>query len=125
VRFLLGWVFLTLAVAATSTLLSGVEVDGGVVTYLWVAALLAGVNVVLGPLLRLVSAPLVAVTLGLSSLVVNGVLVLVTDWLSPSFQVDGLGTAVLAAFLISGANLALWVIFFPDLLEPDELSAPR
>jgi putative membrane protein len=118
-------VFLTLAVAATSTLLSGVEVDGGVVTYLWVAALLAGVNVVLGPLLRLVTAPLVAVTLGLSSLVVNGVLVLVTDWLSPSFQVDGLGTAVLAAFLISGANLALWVIFFPDLLEPDELSAPR
>jgi putative membrane protein len=95
----------TLIVAAAlwvaEQLVPGVEVHGGVLTLLWVAFLFGVVNAVLGPLLRLVSLPLTVLTLGLFTLVVNGLLLAATAGLSSHFDVGGFFWTMVAAFVIS------------------------
>jgi putative membrane protein len=110
---LVKWACLAVAVWATTGLLGGVDVDGGVGTYLLVAAVFATVNVVLGTIVRLLTLPLILVTLGLFALVINALMLLVTDWLMDSFDVDGLGTAVLAALIIAVVAAVLELLLQP------------
>jgi putative membrane protein len=110
---LVKWACLALAVWATTALLSGVRVDGGAGTYLLVAAVFATVNVILGTIVRLLTLPLILVTLGLFAIVINASMLLVTDWLMDSFDVDGLGTAVLAALIISVVGAVLELVLQP------------
>jgi putative membrane protein len=105
--FLVGWLVLAVAIGIAVAVVPGVSVDGGVLTYLWIAALFAVVDILLGPILRLLTAPLLLLTLGLFAFVVNAVLFVITAWLSSKLSVDGFGDALLAALVIS---LVAWVL---------------
>lgn len=100
-RLLLAWVLLAAVIWLVEALLPGVHVTGGALTYLWLAALFALVNLVVGPLLHLVALPLTLLTLGLFGLVVNTALVAITAWLSRDLSIDGFWPAFWAALLIS------------------------
>ena len=110
---LIKWACLALAVWATTGLLGDVRVDGGVGTYLLVAAVFATVNVVLGTVVRLLTLPLLLLTLGLFSIVVNALMLLVTDWLMDSFDVDGFGTALVGAVIIAVVSAVLELVLEP------------
>ena len=70
-RFIIHWVTLSLALAATAWLLPGIVVDGWVP--LLVGALVLGLmNAVVRPVVGLVTLPLTILTLGLFYFVVNG-----------------------------------------------------
>jgi putative membrane protein len=99
-----GFVIRALVNAATialaAALLPGIRLEGA-----W-PALLAGVvlglvNALVRPVLVILTLPLTVVTLGLFLLVLNGLCLILTAWLVPGFDVDGLGTAVLGALVIS------------------------
>ena len=75
-------------------LVPGINVSGGLPTYLIVSVIFGLVNAVLGPLLYLAAFPLNAFTFGASALVVNGVLLAVTAGLSERLSIEGLGSAV-------------------------------
>jgi putative membrane protein len=107
------WTCLAVAVWVTTGLLSDVRVDGGVSSYLLVAAVFATANVVLGPVVRLLTLPLRVLTLGLFSLVVNGFMLLVTDWLMDSFDVGGFANAFVAALVITVVSTVLDFVFRP------------
>jgi putative membrane protein len=107
IRIAIRLVVLAVAIWLTAWLLPGVTVDGGVLTYLWIALLFALVNTFLGPILHLLALPITALTLGLFALVVNAALVGITAALSSDFSIDGFFTAVAAALLIS---IFSWVI---------------
>lgn len=59
----------------------------------------------LRPILRLVSAPIGCITLGLFGFVIDALLILLIPRLVPGFRVDGIEWAALAALLISGMCL--------------------
>lgn len=101
VRLLIRWVLLAVAIALTAWLLPGFDVDGGFLTYLWIAVIFSFVNVILGPILHLLSLPITVITLGLFALVVNAALVGITAWLSDDLSVDGFVPAFFAAILIA------------------------
>jgi putative membrane protein len=113
IRILLRLVVLATAIWATAWLLPDVHVRGGAVTYLWIAVLFSLVNMVIGPVLRLVALPLTILTLGLFALVVNAALIGITAKLSTDFNIHGFWTAVLAAILIAMFSAVLNV-FVPD-----------
>jgi putative membrane protein len=113
VRLLVKWLVIAAAVFLVAELLAGVTVRGGIGSLLLVAALFAVVNVVVGPVLRLLALPFTLITLGLFLLVVNGVLFAITAALTSRLDVDGFGTAVLAALIIS---VVTWV---GDRVLPD------
>ena len=98
---LLRWLLLAVAIVLTTWLLPDIRVDGGPVTYLWIAVLFTAVNVLLGPLLHLLALPLTALTLGLFALVVNAALLGITAGLSSHLSIDSFGAAVAGALLIS------------------------
>ncbi len=100
-RLLLVWGCLAGAFAATAALVPSVHVDGGLWGLLGVSALFGLVNAFIGPALRMLSLPLVLVTFGLFSLVVNAALLALTAGLSRVLDVGGFLSVVVAAVLIS------------------------
>ena len=77
-------------------------VTGGVVDYLWLALLFGIVNALIGTILRILTLPLTILTLGLFSIVVNALVLVITDNLSGSLSIDAFFcTAIWAALLLS------------------------
>jgi putative membrane protein len=100
-KLIVGWLVLAGAVMVTVVLVPGIEVDWSPGMYMAIAAVFALVNVTLGVVLRLVSLPLLVLTLGLFSFVLNAVLFLVTDRLVDSLEVDSFWAALSGAVVIA------------------------
>ena len=109
---LIRWAVLAGAFAVTAWLLSGVDVSGGAWGYIWVSALFGIVNAVIGTILRILTLPLTLLTLGLFSVIVNALLLQITDGLSSHFTIDEFfWTAIWAAIILSLASMILdWTV---------------
>jgi putative membrane protein len=95
--------------------LSGIEVDG-YKSALIAAVVLALVNFFIKPALQLISLPLTILTLGLFSLVINGLMVMLMDYFVGGFGVKNFWWALLMSIIISIANS----IFDRDLKDEKE-----
>ncbi|WDV52955.1 phage holin family protein [Streptomyces coeruleorubidus] len=86
-------------------------------TLIIVALIFGLVNFLVKPVVKLLSLPLLILTLGLFTLVVNALMLLLTSWLADqldlSFHVEGFWTAVLGGLIISVVSWALNVVL-PD-----------
>ncbi|MFC0601749.1 phage holin family protein [Streptomyces palmae] len=85
---------------------------GRTILSLFLVALLFGVvNAIVKPVVKLLSFPLFILTLGLITLVINALMLLLTSWLAGkfdlSFHVEGFGTAVVGALIVSVVSWAL------------------
>jgi putative membrane protein len=108
VALLLRWLALALAFALTARLLNGMDVSGGFGTYLWLSLLFGLLNAVIGTLLRLLTLPLMVVTLGLFAIVINALLLELLNWISDSFTIDHFfWTAIWGAIILSVVSVAL------------------
>ena len=111
------WASLAIAFAITAALVESVDIDGGALTLIGIAAVFGLVNAIIGPLLRLLSLPLMLITFGLFALVINAALLGITAGLLDALDVGGFFSTVLAAFLISVISAAVtWVAM--RFLEP-------
>ena len=99
---LIRWVVLAVAFGITSWLLSGMDVSGGIGAYLWIAALFGIINAILGTLLRLLTLPLMIITLGLFSIIVNAAMLELIDAISSHLTIDDFfWTAIWAAIILA------------------------
>jgi putative membrane protein len=111
-----------LALAAAVWLVSDITLGeddastGGRTATLLVVALIFGlVNLVVKPLVKLFSLPLLILTLGLFTLVINALMLMLTDWIAgESFDVGGFGPAVLGGLIISIVSWAVNLVFDRD-----------
>jgi putative membrane protein len=115
-RLLLRLVINAVALMVAAWLLAGISVSGGstsrdALTLIVVAAIFGIVNAIVKPVVKFVSFPFVILTLGLLLLVINGLMLLLTSWISGkigvSFHVDGFWTAVLGAIILSVVSSVL------------------
>ena len=107
----MSWALLAATFGITSWLLSGMEVTGGVSSYLVVSLLFGVVNAVIGTLLRLLTLPLTVMTLGLFSFIINAVLLVITDALTDHLSIDAFfWTAIWAAVIMAIVSMVLHVI---------------
>lgn len=103
-----------LALGAADLLLDGIR--AGSTTSLVLTALLFGIlNALVRPLLKLLSCPLIVLTLGLFTLVLNAVMLLLTARLGRALGVDffvaDFKTAFLGALVVSVVSVVLsWVL---------------
>jgi putative membrane protein len=108
---LVRWVINALALYAAFNLIPGIHFDKGPVALLIVAALFGIVNSALRPILTLLTCPLVVITLGLFTFVINALLLLITAWLSRQFNlglhIDSFGSAFVGGLLIGIVSLVL------------------
>ncbi|MEU3445806.1 phage holin family protein [Streptomyces thermolilacinus] len=97
--------------------LTGESTGRKALTLILVALVFGVVNILVKPLVKLLTLPLFILTLGLFTLIVNALMLLLTSWLAEklelSFHVEGFWTAVLGGLIISVVSWALNVIL-PD-----------
>jgi putative membrane protein len=118
VALLIRWVALAAAFAITAWLLNGIDVSGGFGTYLWLALLFGIVNSIIGTILRLVSLPLMVITLGLFSIVINAFLLQILDWISSHFTIDHFfWTAIWGAIILAIVSVVLDLLLGVTLLK--------
>lgn len=117
------WRFLVtfLALALTTAIVPGIELRGADATAdfvaLGAAALLLGaLNAVVRPVLIFLTLPLTIVTLGISVLVLNGLLLWLTAAVVPAFHVGGFWSALLGTLLL-GIISAMLNAFIRDKRE--------
>lgn len=110
------------AIWVAAYLLDGIEI-GGEGTSFWltllgVAVIFGVLNAIVKPILKLLSLPLIVLTLGLFLFVVNALMLSLTSWLSGvvglDFTVESFfWDAVLGAIIVSAVSLVV------DMLLPD------
>ena len=110
-NLLIRWLVLAIAIAIAAAAIDGIHIDGGGGGLLAVAALFGLVNALIRPIVRLLALPVRVMTLGLISFVINGLMLLITDWLLDVLDVGGLWNAIVAAIVISIVSTLLnWLI---------------
>jgi len=95
------WAVLAFAMWVATYFVGGIDVDGGVGTYLWVALLFGLINAIIGSLIKLITFPISIVTFGIFILVVNAAMLSLTDIWSTKLSVDGFWSALFASLIIS------------------------
>jgi putative membrane protein len=107
-NLLIRWAVLGVAFAVTASLLNGTVVSGGFWGYVWVSALFGIVNAIVGTILRVLTFPLILLTSGLFLIVVNALMLELTDGLSDHLTIDEFWwTAIWAAIILSLVSIVL------------------
>ena len=112
-RILLFILLNGLAVLVASNLLSGVAVDG-YLSAIIVGLVLGLVNLFIRPIITILTLPITIITLGLFLLFINAAMVLLVDWLVPSFNVAGWGSAILFAIVLWVLNMIIDAVMDKD-----------
>lgn len=103
---LLRWFITTLAIFALPYFVAGITVNS-VLTALIVAACLVFLNMVVKPIVTILTLPINILTLGLFSLVINGIFFWFVAQIITGFTVASFTAAIIGAFVISIIN---WII---------------
>lgn len=104
---LVRWAVLSAAIWIAAELLPGVTVDGNAVTYIVIALAFGLINVTLGNLAKLFTFPVTLLTFGLWNLVINALMLLLTDKFNDSLTIQNIWWALGMAFIISLTNAIL------------------
>jgi len=102
-NFVIRLILSAVAVFICATVLPGAHVEGFLMAIV-VAGVLAILNVLIKPILVILTIPITLLTLGLFLLVINTILVLLASWLVPGFTVDGFWWALVFSVLLSIIN---------------------
>jgi putative membrane protein len=105
-NILLNWIISSLIVIVVAYILPGVHVES-FLTALAVSLILGVLNLLIRPLLILLTLPITLITFGLFLIVINALLLLLTDAIVPGFTIDGFWWAVGYSLLVSLINVLL------------------
>lgn len=104
-RFLLRWFVSSLGIWIAAALFNDRITYGSRLGVIVIAGLiLALVNTIIKPIVVILSLPAILFSLGLFMIVINGLMLLLVDWLYPSLEIAGFGVAILAGMVIGLVN---------------------
>jgi putative membrane protein len=113
-KFLVRWGITAAAVAVAAWVVPGIQVGEPhrIWTVVLVALVLGLINAFIRPVIYALSCGLIVLTLGLFTLVINGLMLwlaswMTVNWIGLDFHVDGFWTAVLGALIISVVSISV------------------
>ena len=98
---ILRWFGLAAALWCATLLVPGIRVNGGALTYLWVALLFGVINAIIGGIVKILTFPITFLTLGLFVFVVNAMMLSLTARWSSALDVSDFWSAFFACLIIS------------------------
>jgi putative membrane protein len=118
-KLIIRWGINAVALWAAIEILPGIDYKGDWTGIVALALIFGLVNAILRPLLKFLTCPLIIVTLGLFTLVINTLLLLFTAWVGNSISlnltIDGFWSAFLGALIISVVSVILSLILKDEL----------
>jgi len=116
-NLLIRWIIASFSLFIAAWLAPGIRVEGNAWgAYAVMAVILGLINAIIRPILKLLSLPIIILTLGLFLLVINGI----TLWMASAlaikvfhvgFYVDGFWSAFLGALIVSIVSVILSAFF--------------
>ena len=105
-HFVFRWIATTVAVMVAASVIHGIRYD--TIASLIGAALLLGIlNAFVRPILLILSAPLILLTLGFFILIINALMLRFVPSIVSGFQVDSFGSAFWGAIVVS---IVSWIL---------------
>src|SRR5574341_395155 len=84
-KFILLWIITAIGLYLAVLILPGIDLRSNLVSIIWLALIFGVVNALFGPLLKVLTCPLILLTLGLFTLVINTFLFWLTSVIGQSF----------------------------------------
>jgi putative membrane protein len=112
-KLVIRWVITSLALFAAAWLIPGIHVEGTAwVVYAVMAVILGLINAIVRPILKLLTCPLIILTLGLFVLLINGFTLwlsslIAVNWFNVGFYIDDFLSAFLGALVVSAVSVIL------------------
>lgn len=111
-RFVFVWLIDALSILVAAALPIGIHITAdSALQFLSVAlsvALVIGLlNLIVRPVLLVLTLPLNVLTIGLLNVPINALILALAAWLIPSFEVQGIGAALMGSLIISAVNTFL------------------
>ncbi|GJQ36330.1 MAG: phage holin family protein [Anaerolineales bacterium] len=118
-KFIIRWAINAVGLYAAVWLVPGIEYLGDWTGILWLALIIGLLNALVRPLLKFLTCPLIILTLGLFTIVINTVMLLLTRTIGQSFgiglSVDGFWSALLGSLVMSAVSVIMSLIFRDEL----------
>jgi len=89
---------------AAGYFLAGFHVVGGIKGWVVLALILALLNFVVKPILKLILGPIIVITLGLGIILVNMIVLYLLDKIADNLSIDGVLTLFYAALIVGLGN---------------------
>jgi putative membrane protein len=110
-RYVLQWLITSLAIFAAFSLVPGITFTGNGYEIGIIAMIYSVINLLIRPVLTLITCPMIILTLGMFTVIINGVLLLITADLAKyfgiDFQIETFFTALIGAVVISLTTFVL------------------
>jgi len=115
-RFLIRWAINAVALYVAVALVPGIQPQSANwLSYIWLALIFGVINALLNPLLKLLTCPLILLTLGLFTLVINTFLFYLAGYVGTAFgvgfTVDGFWSALLGSIVVTIVSVVLSLVF--------------
>ena len=119
-RFLIRWAINAVALYVAVALIPGIQPQSANwLSYIWLALIFGVINALLNPLLKLLTCPLILLTLGLFTLVINTFLFYLAGYIGRAFgvgfTVDGFWSALLGSIIVTIVSVVLSLVFKDEL----------
>jgi putative membrane protein len=119
IKFFIRWLINAVALYAAVWIVPGIEYLGDWMGIIWLALIIGLLNALVRPLLKFLTCPLIILTLGLFTLVINTGMLLLTRTIGQSLgiglSVDGFWSALLGSIVMSIVSIIMSVIFRDEL----------
>jgi putative membrane protein len=118
-KFILRWMINIVAIYAAILIVPGIDLQSGLVSVLWLALIFGLINAFVRPLLKLLTCPLILLTLGLFTLLINTFLFWLTSQVGQAFGInmviDGFWPAFLGGLVVSVVSVVMSLILRDEL----------
>lgn len=97
----------SIALAIANWLVPGFVVNGGLKGFVIAGVVLGLLNLIVKPILKFISTPIIILTLGIFSLIINGFLLWLVSYLLDFVSIQTAGALIWSTIIITLANVVL------------------
>ncbi len=101
VKLLLRWAISAFVIWIAAALVPGIDVSGGLWSYLWIALVFGLVNAFIGSIVRVLTIPITLITFGLFMLVINTAMFALTAAWTDALTITSFWSALFGSLLMS------------------------
>jgi putative membrane protein len=122
-KFILRWAINAIALYLAVLILPGIDLKSNLISILWLALIFGLINALLRPLIQVLTCPLIILTLGLFTLVINTFLFWLTSVIGQQFRLGLIihdpvwWNAFLGGWVVSIVSVVLTLILKDELKE--------
>jgi putative membrane protein len=118
-KFIIRWAINAVALYVAVLIVPGIDFNGDWTGVLWLALIIGLLNTLVRPLLKFLTCPLIILTLGLFTIIINTLILMLTNSIGQALNlgltVDGFWSALLGSLVISIVSVIMSTFFRDEL----------